>query len=139
MQSDDESIHPAEDALINFQPEKNRIDKVLYDGIVDDLPNIKGTMARRFTTRAGAGPDEFRELLAEGDQDLLDHEGNSSSDENEEEDEHYKVGGKRGFQTNIDDFLMAFDSTLVAGLEHRLTRGKTTYRGPLLEKSHAES
>lgn len=32
----DQSVHPAEDALAGFSPEKDQIDKVLYDGIVDD-------------------------------------------------------------------------------------------------------
>ena len=30
--------------------------------------------------------------------------------EDEEDDGHYKMGGKRGFNTNIDDFIMAFDN-----------------------------
>jgi hypothetical protein len=35
LQSDD-SIHPAEEALANFNPDKNKVDKVLFDAIVDD-------------------------------------------------------------------------------------------------------
>ena len=62
------------------------------------------------------------------------------SSEDGEVENHYKAGGKRGFQTNIDDFLMVFDNTLVTGLENRLSsRGKTTYKGPLLDQSDTNS
>lgn len=140
----EEIVHPAEDALVNFQPDKNRVDKVLYDGIVDDLPPTKASVAPRFTTRAGPGPDDFRELLAANDDELLDDGSDGdSSDEYGEEDEDYTTGGKRGFQTNIDDFLMAFGATLDAGLEHRLTRGtrggRVPIRGPLLNQGDDKS
>ena len=32
----DEVVHPAEEALWSFEPEKDDVDKILYDGIVDD-------------------------------------------------------------------------------------------------------
>ena len=46
---------------------------------------------------------------------------------------NYKAGGKLGFNTNIDDFLMKF-GTLVDGpnMENRFTKSKSLYKGPLL-------
>ena len=62
----------------------------------------------------------------------------SSSDDSEELDgidfdEYYKTGGQRGFQTNVNDFLRAFGSTLDRGVsENRLTKSKAMSKGPLL-------
>ena len=74
MQSD-EQVHPAEDALFNFQPDKNRIDKVLYDGIVDEnaLVSRPTTFHPRVSNEPGSATaagfdepnDEFKELLIE--------------------------------------------------------------------------
>ena len=82
-------------------------------------------MAPRFTERDDPGNDGLRESLVAGDDELPDGASDAhSSEEYGEEDEDYKTGGKRGFQTNIDDFLMAFGrATMDAGREHRLTRG----------------
>ena len=59
----------------------------------------------------------------------------SGSDYEEQEDRHYTVGGKQGFNTNIDDFLSAFGTIVnVADYDHtsRATRSKALAKGPLL-------
>ena len=63
----------------------------------------------------------------------------SGSDFNEQDDNHFTIGGKRGFNTNIDDFLNAF-GTIVNSPEKednsRATRRKALAKshtmGPLL-------
>ena len=65
LQSEEE-IHPAEDALMNFQPDKNKIDKVLFDGIVDDMmPARPASFFPRVTGNAeGVKTEELRELIS---------------------------------------------------------------------------
>lgn len=77
MQSD-EQIHPAEDAILNFKPEVNKIDKVLYDAIVDEMPTTKATwFPRNSNHREGFNPEEAEKLI-ETEEDMIDSD--SSSD-----------------------------------------------------------
>ena len=61
------------------------------------------------------------------------------------QDSDYQVGGKRGFETNMDDFLLRFGSYVEnAGDKEtiRLAKSRTSPKGPLLEDvslTHAES
>ena len=73
-------MNPAEEELLDFRPDENDIDGKLYNCIVE-----------------------------------LDGEALNDNDESNEidstsEDEDYRVGGKRGFNTNIDDYLKEFGS-----------------------------
>ena len=83
-------MHPAEEALLDFKPDENEIDGKLYDGIVE--LESRPVRDSRF---------------------ISDHQ--SDSDQSEEtddssEDEGYEIGGQRGFNTNMDDFLKNFGS-----------------------------
>lgn len=57
----------------------------------------------------------------------------SSSDEENEGGLNYRAGGKRGFNTNIDDFLMKFGSFVEGpNVEQRFSKSKSLFKGPLL-------
>ena len=76
-------MHPAEEAVWSFAPDKDRVDKILYEGIVDEdesrntqFPRVtRGGASRGGTTRggtamAGFGDGEsFKELLPQEDDD----------------------------------------------------------------------
>ena len=62
----------------------------------------------------GLKEDDFRDLVEEGDY----HASDTSDDED------YNVGGRQGFQTNIDDFLLNFAS--MAASERVNNRSLTT-------------
>ena len=105
----DEAVHPAEEAVWSFAPDKDRVDKILYDGIVDE-EEIRTQLPRATrggTALAGLGDTEqFKELLNQ--QDDAEYLGTESS----ESDSQYNVGGMRGFGTNIDDFLRKFGTVV---------------------------
>jgi len=114
----EQSFHPAEDALFSFQPQADRIDKVLFDGIVDDDQVIRanmGSMPHLTGNVEGLGEDEFHELIDEDDYASID---------SSEADASYNIGGRQGFQTNIDDFLLKFGS--FADSERALHKSRTS-------------
>ena len=83
-------MHPAEEALLDFKPDENEIDGKLYDGIV-----------------------ELESRPVRNSRFISDHQSDSDqSDETDDssEDEGYEIGGQRGFNTNMDDFLKNFGS-----------------------------
>ena len=63
--------------------------------------------------------------------DVSDDEDDSDYDQ---DDDFYQAGGKRGFQTNIDDFLMKFGSFVDnPNMDRRLSNNRAAaYKGPLL-------
>ena len=68
MQSE-EVVHPAEDALAHFQPDKNQIDKVLFNGIVDEIPVAGGRRLSSLAPRLSGNTDnlkadELKELIS---------------------------------------------------------------------------
>ena len=73
-------MNPAEEELLDFRPDENDIDGKLYKCIV--------------------------ELDGEALNDKDENDGSDSTSE----DEDYRVGGRRGFNTNIDDYLKEFGS-----------------------------
>ena len=73
-------MNPAEEELLDFRPDENDIDGKLYNCIV--------------------------ELDGEASNDKAENDGSDSTSE----DEDYRVGGRRGFNTNIDDYLKEFGS-----------------------------
>lgn len=80
--------------------------------------------------KEGLSPDEFKELLVYQD----DQESSDSSEDGS--DQHYRVGGQIGFQTNVDDFLKRFDIVRDAvSPENKLIRSRTIQNSrPLLDE-----
>ena len=58
----------------------------------------------------------------------MEYESRSSDEQSDHQE--YKVGDKRGFGTNIDDFLRVFGSFVVD--ENRVTKSRAMAKGPLL-------
>ena len=88
--SSTDRLHPAEEALLDFKPDENEIDGKLFEGIVE----IDEQAVRE--RRSGE----------ESDRDEKSSQGSSDSSE----DEGFEIGGRRGFNTNMDDFLRNFGS-----------------------------
>ena len=62
----------------------------------------------------------------------------SSSDEGNEDGLNYRAGGKRGFNTNIDDFLVKFGSFVEGpNVEQRFSKRRTLTKGPLIDTMHS--
>ena len=68
---------------------------------------------------------------------MVDSDSNaSSSDEENEGGLNYRAGGKRGFNTNIDDFLRKFGSFVEGpNVEQHFSKRKSPLKGPLLTMS----
>ena len=91
-------MHPAEEALLDFNPDENEIDGKLYDEIVElDTQPVRDS--RQLSV------EEVDKLIAKNDD-----ESDDSS-----EDEGFEIGGKRGFNTNMDDYLNNFGSVIGGG------------------------
>ena len=89
-------LHPAEEALLDFKPDENEIDGKLYDGIVElDNPYVRD-----------------RRQVIDGE------DSESVETDNSSEDEGFEIGGKRGFNTNMDDFLKNFGSVSAKTSNH---------------------
>ena len=90
-------LHPAEEALLDFKPDENEIDGKLYDGIVElDNPYVRD-----------------RRQVDDGE------DSESCETDNSSEDEGFEIGGKRGFNTNMDDFLKNFGSVSAKTSNHQ--------------------
>ena len=82
-------LHPAEEALLDFKPDENEIDGKLYDEIVEF--NIQPVRDSRNTVSQN-------------------NESSSDDSQGSSENEGFEIGGIRGFNTNMDDFLKNFGS-----------------------------
>ena len=83
---------------------------MLFDGIVDEyIPTMHSTLPRLSSNTEGIKADEFKELISgSGGLHYEESESGSSASNDDDENEgvgNYRTGGKRGFNTNIDDFL----------------------------------
>ena len=97
-------LHPAEEALLDFKPDENEIDGKLYEGIVEI--DEQAVRERR------SGEDSEN-----GDQ-------SSGESDDSSEDEGFEIGGRRGFNTNMDDFLKNFGSVSGRGSDKSLRPGR---------------
>ena len=108
----DDLEHP-EEALLDFKPEKNEVDAKLYEGIVE-APLIRKMLRASADVTAGED-DMINDEILNGmparnnrydDIETLTSNDNSESESDEDSDmDGYTAGGRRGFQTNVDDFL----------------------------------
>ena len=112
-----EAQHLVDDAIFGFAPDKNEIDKVLFDGIVvqEEVPTSRAHYGSDSSLLSPPNKSGALILSAQTDFEHLYWDGDDNDEENGTEsgsdhDSDYNVGGKMGFQTNIDDFLKKFDS-----------------------------
>lgn len=111
---------------------------MLFDGIVDEyIPIDKATLPRLSGKTEGFKADELKELISKEGLYYEDMDSDSSAEDSREDENegygNYRAGGKQGFNTNIDDFLVKFGSFVDnQKVEHRLSKGRSFSKGPLL-------
>ena len=130
--------HP-EEALLDFMPDKNECDAKLYEGIVE-APIIRKLM--RVSADLTAGEDEMLndEILNNmparnnryDDIETItssDYSDGSDSSGDDSDMDGYTTGGRRGFQTNVDDFLQRFGSVQRVASSELNLRSKSSSTG----------
>ena len=134
-------VNPADETLLQFMPDKDPIDKRLFDNIIE--PDTKKKLNRPLSVSADSkksktasdlidlGSEENPDTDLKEDEDLIVSSSSEEDDEDDDVGDLYKVGGKRGFQSNIDDFLQAFETR---STKRQLSQ--TTNLGP---KQHTSS
>ena len=133
MVTEDFDLHPAEDALHDFNPDKDKIDRILFNGIVD---NDNDFSLSRTGRRSGKRIGSYSEREIEVEIDDGEEFAGTDSD-NDADSDHYNVGGKRGFHTNIDDFLRKFGSYVGSERAAQFHRSKMS-RGPLILRTRSD-
>ena len=100
-------VNPADETLLQFMPDKDPIDKRLFDNIIE--PDTKRKPNRPLSVSAyskkSKTPSDILELDSENnpdtdqkdDEDLIVSTSSEEDDEDDDVGDLYKVGGKRGF------------------------------------------
>ena len=100
-------VNPADETLLQFMPDKDPVDKRLFDNIIE--PDTKRKPNRPLSVSAyskkSKTPSDILELDSENnpgtdqkdDQDLIVSTSSEEDDEDDDVGDLYKVGGKRGF------------------------------------------
>ena len=100
-------VNPADETLLQFMPDKDPVDKRLFDNIIE--PDTKRKPNRPLSVSAyskkSKTPSDILELDSENnpdtdqkdDEDLIVSTSSEEDDEDDDVGDLYKVGGKRGF------------------------------------------